>query len=451
MAISFKCNACGRSYTTTDQWAEKSVKCKQCGQAIKIPRAAAASPPQPDDVYGLDEAESEARPGAAWAKPLSAPGLANLDGRPSEPKASKWKPPKAPEKSGSSKGLFGGVGGAVVVVALIGLRAYNTVNRNRAREARQGNQAAQSALPFQDIQIPGVPPAFQGAWIMPALPQLPRGVELEPGVIFHEIQLPGKKGAGAAAVIPAHAGKLWVYLPAGARKAKSLGCILIAGAGSNLVTGMDLGDGDRAEHIPYVKAGYAVVAYELDGAAPESANTNGLAILPYMRAFLNAQAGLLNARVAFEYATTRVAAINPGRLYAAGHSSAATLALLVAENEPRLAACIAYAPAVDVASEFQPVVQETFTKLLPGANELFTKFNPRTSEAKINCPLFLFYANDDQRFANKVRDLAERLKAAGKSVTLETAPSGGHYDSMIEVGIPRGIEWLSSVPKPRAL
>jgi dipeptidyl aminopeptidase/acylaminoacyl peptidase len=162
---------------------------------------------------------------------------------------------------------------------------------------------------------------------------------------------------------------------------------------------------------------------------------------------LNAEAGLLNARVAIEIALTRVAAIDPRRLYAAGHSSAGTLALLLAENESRLAGCLAYAPAVDLTIQYQRTAQEVFGKLVPGANQLFTRFNPRANEAKIQCPVFLFYAEDDARFAKQVRDLAERMKAEGKSVTLSSAPTGGHYDSMIQSGVPRGIDWLKSLPK----
>jgi hypothetical protein len=40
---------------------------------------------------------------------------------------------------------------------------------------------------------------------------------------------------------------------------------------------------------------------------------------------------------------------------------------------------------------------------------------------------------------------AERLEALGKPVTLVIVRSGGHYDSMIRGGIPRGIAWLQEL------
>src|SRR5262249_46493213 len=181
----------------------------------------------------------------------------------------------------------------------------------------------------------------------------------------------------------------------------------------------------------HVRAGFAVLAYELDGALPEDSKENMQALAQSSAAFLNAQAGLINARVAIEYATTQVPSIDPKRLYAVGHSSAATLALLVAENEPRIAACVAFAPAVDVKANFPAQAQAAVVQLVPGADQFFTRFNPRERESKIACPLFLFYADDDNRFASQVRELGARLQAAGKQVTVSSVPSGGHYDSMI--------------------
>jgi dienelactone hydrolase len=261
--------------------------------------------------------------------------------------------------------------------------------------------------------------------------------------MFSEIHLTRAQAAGPSQ--PGHGGKLWLYLPGGQHAPKSLPCVLIAGAGSNLITGMDLGDGDRPEHLPHVRAGFAVLAYELDGALPENANQDMQAFARSSAAFLNAQAGLINARVAIEYATTQVPSIDPKRLYAVGHSSAATLALLVAENEPRIAACAAFAPAVDIRAHSPPPAQSAIAQLVPGADQFFTRFNPGANESKINCPLFLFYADDDARFASQVRELGVRLQTAGKKVTVASVASGGHYDSMINEGVPRAIEWLKAL------
>jgi acetyl esterase/lipase len=446
MAISFQCSHCKRSYTTSEQLAGKTVKCKQCGQAVKVPSATAPAPADLD-VYGLSEMDHGERNEPAATTVLPPRGSARVDPKPPKPNVKKPASKKPKEKSSNSAGIFGGVGGTVGVLVLLALRVYFRYDRNQARQARQNNQAAATAFPQALPTLPsnGGAGQFVGPWTMPTFAQPPLA-QIEPGVMFSEVRIQRAQGAGPPQ--PGHGGKLWLYLPSGQHGAQSLPCILIAGAGSNLITGMDLGDGDRAEHLPHVHAGFAVLAYELDGALPENSNQDMQALARSSTAFLNAQAGLINARVAIEYATTQVPSIDPKRLYTVGHSSAATVALLVAENEPRIAGCVGFAPAVDVKKNFPPQAQQAVLQLVPGADQFFTRFNPIANESKIACPLFLFYAEDDARFASQVRELGARLQAAGKQVTVSSVASGGHYDSMIQEGVPRAIEWLKSLPRP---
>jgi len=446
MAISFQCGRCGRSYKTADQWAGKTVKCKDCGQSVTIPTASAAPAQSPDlDVYGLDDA------GSGSPVPLTAgsqPGLAPKSERVQAPsiKSTKSKSAKSGSESSGGKTAMRSVIGTMVVLALIGFRIYNRYQRNQARpDNRRGAAAAagaQGSLPRAVLDSSAR--QRMSAWTMPVLPDPGPGIELEPGIRFHEVTI--GSGAGGPDTLPGHRGKLWLYLPAGNHAPRSLPAILIAGAGSNLITGMDLGDGDRAEHVPYVRAGFAVLAYELDGALGNPKQPSNQELFASIAAFSSAEAGLLNARIALEFATTRVPALDPKRIFAVGHSSAATLALIIAENEPRAAACVAFAPAVDLAIQYPPQAQQQIVRALPAAAPLFTQLNPRSGEMKIRCPVFLFCADDDARFAGQVRDLAERLSAAGKKVTVEHVPQGGHYESMIHEGIPRAIKWLKNLP-----
>jgi dienelactone hydrolase len=433
MALSFQCSHCGRSYTTSEQWAGKQVKCKACGQAVRVPDLPAASPPE--EVYDLTNDDGEGPAAAASAKPLT-PRSFPTSGEP----VKRPKKDSSGERSSASTNVFRGGIGALVVLALIGFRMYNAYRRGAARQARQAAPAARAP---RFIPPAGVPNRV--AWTMPTLPEPGPGVDLERGVRFHEVHLQGANRAGGA--LPGHSGKLWLYLPAGDHAPKSLPCILIAGAGSNLITGMELGDGDRPEHLPYVRAGLAVLAYELDGMMPDRRNANVGNLAPFVRSFLDAEAGLVNMRVALEYATTRVPSIDPRRLYAVGHSSAATLALLVAENEPRISACVAFMPVVDLLERFPPQLRTALPQLVPGADQFFGRFNPRMGESKIQCPLFLFYAEDDHN-AQQNLDLATRLQGMKKPVTVSTVPKGGHYEPMIQPGIPRAIEWLKALPAP---
>src|SRR5436190_14838996 len=95
------------------------------------------------------------------------------------------------------------------------------------------------------------------------VPNLPAGETLAPGVKCSEVKL-YREGVRSPM-------RLWVYLPDPLPTAK-LPCILIAPAGSRMFHGMALADGDRAEHLPYVKRDFAVIAYEIDGPLPDRPN-----------------------------------------------------------------------------------------------------------------------------------------------------------------------------------
>ena len=249
---------------------------------------------------------------------------------------------------------------------------------------------------------------------------------------------------------PGHGGTMYLYLPPGQHPVGSLPCVLITGAGTTLLHGYEFYDGpeeseDGKEFVPYAQAGMAVLAYELDGQIDDVDKSEADGYL----AFKAACAGLVNARNALEYVLARVPEANPRQIYAAGHSSAGTVALLFAEHEPRLAGCVAYAPCSDVEKRMSREMPGFVLRLremeMPGLTDFVVQSSPRTHEGRLNCPLFLFHADDDSNVpASESRSFAARLTALGKDVTLKSVASGDHYDSMLEEGIPAGIEWIKS-------
>ncbi len=260
---------------------------------------------------------------------------------------------------------------------------------------------------------------------------------ITPGVRFEEVQVPRENGLKS---------RLWVYLPDPLPKTK-IPCVVIAPAGTRLFHGIGLGDGDRPEHIPYVRAGMAVVAYEIDGALDEKDSENERAMLDAAGAFMRAEAGLANARSAIEYATTRTPAVDPKRIYTAGHSSAATLSLLTAENDERVAACIAYAPCSDVEARLGPEGIQAFNTFIPGFASSITRSSPKNRAPKLRCPLFLFHANDDSNVpVSETAAFAAQVKQTNHLVTFVHVPTGGHYDPMVSQGIPQAIQWLQALP-----
>lgn len=269
-------------------------------------------------------------------------------------------------------------------------------------------------------------------------------VELEPGVYFYETSYCDSSGG-----VPT---RLWVYLPK--NRTGDIPCVVIAPAGTRLFHGSDHGDGERPEHLPYVRKGMAVIAYNIDG--PLGDDESDAQVTAAASKFRNADGGILNAQSAISYAS-RLKGIDASRIIVAGHSSAGTLALQVAEHNPKVKACIAYAPATDVVKRVG-LIALGFESKMPGFSGFIGDISPITHTADLKCPTFIFHADDDENVtAGSLKPFITKLKKTNNSVTYMQVLSGGHYDSMVTQGIPAAIEWLGrlnlvapkvSAPKP---
>lgn len=266
-------------------------------------------------------------------------------------------------------------------------------------------------------------------------PELGPSRLIQPGIQFQEAIV--QRGA-----MPM---RVWYYHPE--KATGKLALVLVPPAGSTLFAGMGLADGDRPEHYPYVRAGFAVASFEIDGHVPDLEKASDAAVLKGAREFRDARAGLTNIKATLDFLLAKVPNIDANRVYIAGHSSAATLALLAAEHEPRIKACAAYAPATDVESRLAPVIP-SLDSTLPGYREFLRFSSPTTNAHQLKCPVFLFHAKDDTNVpVRESIDFAALLKKTNPYVTLVTTASGGHYDSMIREGIPKGIAWFQRLEK----
>lgn len=238
---------------------------------------------------------------------------------------------------------------------------------------------------------------------------------------------------------------LWIYTPPD-NASPPKGIVLIAPAGSNLVTGMALGEGDRPEHVPYVEAGYVVFAYALRGALAESSDE--AAMMTALREFREAEAGLITARAALDEAQLRYPKLVSDGVFIAGHSSAGTHALYVASQEPRIRAVAAYAPAIDVQAHVGADFVAALEELSEGHAEFLSQISPIKRVAELSAkPVFLFEAKDDQITRGQAGQLAEALRDAGAHAAMRhvVVETGGHYDSMLDAGIPAAIAWFESL------
>ena len=294
------------------------------------------------------------------------------------------------------------------------------------------------------VRLPLAPPTFAATIILALaasdptyaaqLPDLPAGHEVSPGVTLHEVTL-DRSG------VPM---RLWVYLPTKTPVMRKLPTALIAPAGSRLYHGIRLGVGDQPEHVPYPRSGFAVIAYDIDGPRPDQPTEAQLRAA--IVAFRNARAGLDNAKAAIDYALAKVPQVDPRRIYAVGHSSAGTLALQVAQQDDRVAACVAFAPVVSVGDQITASFAAVLDQELPGTVALLRQLSPDANVARLKVPTLLFYAQDDNAtLTTKLAAFTDALARTNPNVKVITVPSGGHYAAMVEQGIPAAIAWLAAM------
>jgi dienelactone hydrolase len=174
------------------------------------------------------------------------------------------------------------------------------------------------------------------------------------------------------------------------------------------------------EHIPYVKAGFAVVAYGLSGPWPKEITE--ASVRKSIQDFIQSQGGVNDAVEALKLAKSKHAVIDTGRAFVAGHSSAGVLALNLAQKSSLFKGCIAYAAPADLEKRYGAKAMDEIETSVKG----FKSFVPH----------------------DMIVDYVSAIKEKGKIVKSVEALSGGHYDPMIKEGIPQAIEWMQGLLPP---
>ena len=260
--------------------------------------------------------------------------------------------------------------------------------------------------------------------------------KLDGGVLFASVKCNGFGPGGNT--------EMNIYLPPGQHAEESLPCVLVAPAGTNMLMGASVADSDyHDETLPYAQAGFAVIQYSLDGHCDlEKATIRDLQNA--YREFRFCNGGTMNQSFVLDFIESSMLEVDRRRIYAAGHSSAGTVALLAGKNEHRIAGVVAYAPCTDPEAFHKDFASDPDSdRVFPGY-ALFDRTHSPIREANFfKKPVFLFHARDDS-----VVDVAETqryvqaVKARNSQVEYMEVASGDHYDSMIQQGIPAGIAWL---------
>ncbi len=429
LQLTVSCPQCNKTLRVPASVAGKAVRCPGCQAVVKVPVLVQATPVPTQPVASA---------------PISSPDpFASLSTLPQPGHYGTYHPPASvsvmpyPRRATSQRQSSGSGGGLrvflIVLASFAGLAMLGGILIMAI--GLMGSKRPSASLTPSSVAIPTFPDL--GAPF----------TRFYDGSEAYFVSISGQSGPGGSM-------QFRVYLPAGTHAKASLPCVLVAPAGTNLLYGAALDTGDyHDEALPYAEAGMAVVCYSLDGDFPESEQADEakytLGLTRAYGQFMAAKAGVVNGRNALEFALQKLPQIDPQRIYCAGHSSAATLSLLLAAEEPRIAACVAYAPITNLETRLGEAARDAATRrLLPGLAGYLKTGSPLQHVDDYHCPLFIFHARDDSNepFESTAAFVA-KLQATSATVKLATVNRGDHYQSMIDQGIPQAIQWLKSKPE----
>ena len=238
-------------------------------------------------------------------------------------------------------------------------------------------------------------------------------------------------------------------------RTRSRPCVIIAPPGSDLLSGVFSDKEGKAEALHWAAAGYVVIVLDVvTGAMVKKTDPD------YQRqaydSFRRRRAGLSDVENALAFIQQEMPQVDPERVAIAGKGSGGTLALLAAESNPAIKACVAFSPCVDVAL-LRKDDMPTIASSLPGVANFCSEFSPISHVDRVRCPLFVFQAEDDavMPLAETVR-FVDAAKDKQKVVEFVRIPTGGHDQAVVDEGIPRAIQWLNATfarataPRPTA-
>ena len=104
-------------------------------------------------------------------------------------------------------------------------------------------------------------------------------------------------------------------------------------------------------------------------------------------------------------------------------------------------AAAAFAACGDVLERLASSVDD-LDRLVPGMKDFLGRTAPISEIAGIKCPVMLFHAQDDANVP--ITDHQKLLESIGtkKDVWEVLVPTGGHHQSMIDVGVPKAVTWF---------
>ena len=177
-----------------------------------------------------------------------------------------------------------------------------------------------------------------------------------------------------------------VFMPKGEHAAGSVPCVLMPPLHAGFLQGAVFVERSDRPYLAWVKAGFAVVAYETSQYTHLNRPRDfGLVIKEYM----NNHGGMDHTHNALEYTLRKVPQVDPERLFIVGRGLSSTLALVAAAGEPRIKACVAIDPIADLNARYARELK-SMEQQRPCSTHFAYQLSPIRHVAELQCPVLLY-------------------------------------------------------------
>ncbi len=441
--LQVRCSGCQALLKIKSEALGQTIACPKCGKKMKLvkpsrpstPALSPAPPIPPEPISDLLSLPPDH---------LSTPAAHNAYTQASFPTAYK---PRTTSKKGSLPWLWIAIAGvAASVLLIVGIVGVAVVGLIFSGSKSPGHEFADRSMTNDSSATAsrGTPATGSNSAAGPVdsnFPGLGKEKPFGDKIVWHNVVLP-RRGLPPL--------KLNIFIPKGNHTDKSLPVVFEAPAGTPLLHGADIQfPRPETEYLPFTEAGMITVSFALDGEMRASFGPE--AGLPYLKLlrnayseFVAADAGVDNGIMAIDYVLARMPMADPNRLMVWGHSSAATVSLLLASKDSRISKCIAMAPITDLKPRLGEILQQpAMSQYLPNFDKYLESGSPITYVQQLQCPVFIAHAkNDDNAPFEVTNAYVEALRRAGGKVEFLELDREGHYKPLLDAAIPKALEWL---------
>lgn len=211
----------------------------------------------------------------------------------------------------------------------------------------------------------------------PTVPNIGNATILADGIRWSE----GSFVQGNATLI-----RIWTAFPASKGKNP---CLLWAPGSMGLKLGGRLDSEDREQMLLFARAGVGVVAFDVPGYWEDDATLDELG--QAIDVFMAMEGGVDTARIVLDFIQTRLPRTDASRIWVGGEGVAGTLALLLAQQDRRIQAVLAFDPVTDMTAHVESQDMGFLIHVRPALEQFLLGHSPWEGVEHLRCPVLLYH------------------------------------------------------------